>query len=89
MAKLKMKNPIVTRLMISETNKKMHEFAKDIGISQPYLSQILNEKRNPSPTIGHKIATGLGLKIEDIFFTQIDNNCNQFEKERKLHNDLF
>lgn len=81
MAKLKLKNPIVTKLMISESNKSMYEFARDIGISQPYLSQILNGKRNPSPTIGYRIANGLGLKIEDIFFTYVDNNCNQHGKE--------
>lgn len=63
-----LKDPIKTRLLIAETGKSLRSFSRKISISHSYLSQILNGKRNPSPTVAYKIAKGLNLKIEDVFF---------------------
>lgn len=73
-----------TILKIAETGNSMREFSKHIGMSQGYLSQLLNGEKKPSPTIAGKIAKGLGVKIEDIFFVKvIDKTINrEIIKER-------
>ena len=67
MIEMKLKDSAVICIMIAEQGKSLRSFAKEIGVSHPYLSQILNGKRNPSPLISHKLASGLNLKTEDIF----------------------
>lgn len=52
-------------------------FAKKIGISGPYLSQIISGKKTPSPKIAKKICDCLGAAFDDIFFIQKDNKCYQ------------
>lgn len=84
MAQLKLKDPVVVKIMIGELGKTIHEFSKEIGVSQPYLSQVLNGKRNPSPTIGYKIAIGLSLKMEDVFFINNDNNCYRYRRSDEV-----
>lgn len=69
MVKLTLKNCENTRILIAENGKSLREFANYIDISHSYLSQILNERRNPSPTVAYKIAKGLDLNIKDIFFS--------------------
>ena len=71
MPKLKLKDSTVTRIMIAEKGKSLRCFAQMIRISHPYLSQVLNGKRNPSPTVAYKIASGVGLNIEDVFEIKI------------------
>lgn len=65
--KLSLKDKKVARMLIAERGKSLRAYSKEIGISHVYLSQVLNERRNPSPTVAHKISSGLGLKIEDLF----------------------
>lgn len=67
MVKCILRNEITTRLMIAEKMGSLKTFANEIGISQTYLTQILKCDRSPSPTIAHKIAKGLGRKVDDIF----------------------
>jgi DNA-binding XRE family transcriptional regulator len=78
MVKCILKNEISTRVMIAEKSGSLKTFANEIGISQTYLTQILKCDRSPSPTIAHKIANGLSLKIDEIFLIEnvaIDNPC--------------
>jgi transcriptional regulator with XRE-family HTH domain len=65
-----LRDGLTTRIMIAETGNSLREFAKNACISHSYLSQILSGKRNPSPTIAHRIANNLNLKIEDIFLAE-------------------
>lgn len=45
-------------------------FAKEIGISGPYMSQIVKGNRHPGPQISKKICDGLEVGFDDIFFIQ-------------------
>lgn len=55
---------------IARTGCTQSKFAERIGISQPYLNQIINQEKNPGPAIAKKITDGLGKKLEDYFFIQ-------------------
>jgi transcriptional regulator with XRE-family HTH domain len=70
MVKLQLKNVGEVRLMIAKTGKNLSTFSKHIGISQPYLSQVLNGEKFPSPITAGKISKGLGVNIEDIFLIE-------------------
>jgi len=59
------------RILIAKTGQSLRGFSKMIGVSQPYLSQILSGKQKPSATVAYKIAKGLNLDIEDIFLTKM------------------
>jgi len=72
-----LKDNTSTRLSIAKKGESLRGFSKNIGISHAYLSQILNEKRNPSPIIAHKIAKGLDKEIEEIFLIKtVDESTN-------------
>ncbi|MBJ7884466.1 helix-turn-helix transcriptional regulator [Bacillaceae bacterium HSR45] len=43
------------------------ELASELGVGVSYLSQILNNKKTPSPKLAKNIADTLGVKIKDIF----------------------
>ncbi|WP_117170599.1 helix-turn-helix domain-containing protein [Paraliobacillus sediminis] len=73
---VKPKNPTEIRILIAEGGNSLRTFAEEIGISHPYVSQILNFKRNPSPVAAAKIAEGLGLKLGDIFLIESVANDN-------------
>jgi len=45
------------------------QLAKNVGISRPYLSDIENSKRQVSGEVMIRIARYLGVKVEEIFFT--------------------
>lgn len=68
---IQLKNSAETKIMMAKKGKTIRSFSKLIGVSHPYLSQILNKKRNPSATVAHKIAEGLGVKVEDIFLIKV------------------
>lgn len=71
MVRVTLKDSLSTRLSIAKTGKSLRGFSKNVGISHAYLSQILNKKRNPSPTVAHKIASGLDTEIEEIFLVKL------------------
>lgn len=52
-------------------------FAISSGISTPYMSQIVNGKRNPSPQMAKKVCEGLNAEFDDIFFIENDNKSYQ------------
>ncbi|ATQ50754.1 helix-turn-helix domain-containing protein [Staphylococcus epidermidis] len=43
------------------------ELANELGIGVSYLSQILNNRKTPSPKLAKKIANTLSVEIQDIF----------------------
>ncbi|MCJ1787577.1 helix-turn-helix transcriptional regulator [Staphylococcus warneri] len=43
------------------------ELASELGVGVSYLSQILNNKKTPSPKLAKNIADTLGVEIKDIF----------------------
>jgi transcriptional regulator with XRE-family HTH domain len=61
------------KLLLAKRGLSQREFAKGISISHCYLSQIINGKRKPSPKLAGRIASGLKMGIEDIFFIQGGN----------------
>ncbi|WP_144508298.1 helix-turn-helix domain-containing protein [Bacillus mycoides] len=43
-------------------------FAKSLGFSAPYVSQIISKRRNPSSAAARKITELLGVEFDEIFF---------------------
>lgn len=43
------------------------ELSKRVGVTPTHISYILNNKRDPSMELFNKIATALGVHIEEIF----------------------
>lgn len=47
--------------------------SKKTGISRPYLFDLENNRKiNPSLDTMYKIATALNVKVDDLFFTELD-----------------
>lgn len=44
------------------------EVSKEIGINRVYLNEIINEKSEPSITIGLLLEKALGFPIKDLFY---------------------
>lgn len=73
--KLKDAQDLEKRIMIAGFSQR--SFAIHIGISSPYLNQVVKEVRNPSAKIAKKICEGLGVEFDDIFFIDVDNKSYQ------------
>lgn len=71
MLRITLKNGDETRVLIAKAGKSLRSFASSIGISHCYLSQVINNKRTPSPGVAHKIAKELGQEIDDIFLVKM------------------
>ncbi|PKE16728.1 helix-turn-helix transcriptional regulator [Macrococcoides caseolyticum] len=56
-------------LTVTDLSKKIHS-------DLPYLSQVLNGKRNPSPKLAKRIADALDVEITDIFTIEINKEAN-------------
>ncbi len=67
MLKVHFKDVHKVRLEIAKRGLTLNDFASDIGISQSYLSQLLNESNTPSPRVAFKISNGLGVDFEEFF----------------------
>ena len=46
------------------------ELAEKVGIANSYLSEIENDKQNPSLKMLHRIAIALGVKVENLLETK-------------------
>lgn len=66
-----LRDKLKTRLLIAESGNSLRGFSNKVNVSHCYLSQILSGQRDPSPIVASKIADGLNVKIEDIFFAKI------------------
>lgn len=75
--------PIMSNLLIKNAEEVYSKMAlkgynvkllsSTVGVTNPYLSSILNGKRTPSPSLAKKIADSLSLEIGDIFY--IKESC--------------
>ena len=68
MIKFKIKNPQQMKLLIAKKGFTLRGFASYAGISHSYLSQIVNERTQPSARIASYIAKGLDTDLESLFF---------------------
>jgi len=61
----------------------MKKAAKDIGISQPYLSQIANGVRNPSLKTARKIASAFGITVSELLGETECKHANKIKTDHK------
>ena len=60
-------------------NLSIYKLSKITCINRPYLTQLENNKKfNPSLSTMYKIAKALNVKVDDLFYTELD-----LEKVRK------
>lgn len=71
MLTITLKDKEKTRLSIAKSGYTIRGFSKHINVSSGYLSEILNGKKEPSPTMAQKIAKGLGEETESIFLFRV------------------
>lgn len=65
------------RKMLLINGYSQRSFAMKIEVSSPYITQIVNGERYPSAKTAKKIADGLGVTFEDIFFIDDANSSEQ------------
>lgn len=83
MIKFTVRDKADVSILIAKKGCSLRNYAKEIGISNALLSQVLNKRRNPSPEMAKKIAGGIGKSIDDIFFV----NCAHTESEKEGKTD--
>lgn len=67
-------------------NMTISELSKVTGICQPYLTQLENNKKyNPSLEIMNKIAYALNVKIDDLFYSDLDIKKLKKKLYRKIN----
>jgi len=67
MLKVKLNAPTIRRYL-AKKSRSQNWFARHIGISSGYLSQMLNGTRDPSPRMRRKILDVLaGYEFDDLF----------------------
>lgn len=71
-----------------EKNITQEELASKVGISRKYLSMIEKNRTTPSIEVGVKIANGLSVNVERIFFTVTNETKEKLPKSIKFI-DLF
>lgn len=54
-------------MTLIEKGYSQRAFSKNLGMSENYLNQIINEKKNPSPAVAKKILSELKLNFDDVF----------------------
>lgn len=60
------------RIIIAERRIHQKELAKQVGIRESTLSEIVNEKREPTLTTAMKIARALGMEVGQIWELEED-----------------
>lgn len=76
--KIKLKDDRFLKLKLIICGFSQREYARKIGISEPYANQIVNGIRNPSPSVAKRTVDLLGVDFSDIFF--IDRACKSEQK---------
>lgn len=74
---IKLKNVQFIKEMIARSGYSIRDFGEAVGISKPYVVQIVNGQRNPSPKVAKSIIDNLGCQFDDIFFIENDSKRNQ------------
>lgn len=75
--KISFKDPKSFRRMLMSNGYSQRKFASAADISGPYMSQIVQGKRNPSPNMAKKICDTLEVQFDDIFFVDSGYKSNQ------------
>lgn len=70
----------ILRLLRIANDFTMSELARELDVSQPYISQIESGKKKPSEELIDKYARALGVKKSIILY---------FDSEQKIHNYKF
>ena len=69
-------------------NITIYRLSKMTGINRPYLTQLENNKKfNPSLKIMYKIANALEVKVDDLFYSELD--LNKLKKEMYRRIDVY
>jgi len=68
---VRIRDAAYTKLEIAKAGYTLRGYSRVIGISHSYLSQILNQKRNPSPAIASKISAGLHEEVDAFFLIDL------------------
>lgn len=63
--------------LLMRNGDSLRSFARQAGISSPYMSQLIKGNRNPSPKMAKKICESLEVKFDDIFFIDSGYKSNQ------------
>jgi transcriptional regulator with XRE-family HTH domain len=67
------KEDVDVKLLIAKRGINQKDFANNIGISQSYLSQLVNGLKKPSPATAGRIAKALKVDVNEIFFITSGN----------------
>ncbi|USS93962.1 helix-turn-helix transcriptional regulator (plasmid) [Fructilactobacillus ixorae] len=81
MLSLKAKNPKELQKMLSMNGFSIRSFSKKINSSPAYTSRVIKGVQSPYPPFAKKMADGLGVKIDDIFFA--DDGCKSKPKTKE------
>ncbi len=66
-------------------NITIYRLSKITGISRPYLTQLENNKKfNPSLATMYKIANALEVKVDDLFYSELDIDSLKEEMYRRI-----
>lgn len=65
--KIVLKNKKKLCITLIENGYSQRAFSKSLGMSENYLNQIMNDKKNPSPAVAKKILSALKLNFNDVF----------------------
>ena len=66
-------------------NITLYRLSKITGINRPYLTQLENNKKfNPSLSTMYKIANALNVKVDDLFYSQLDIKKLKKEMYRRM-----
>lgn len=65
--KIVIKDTDATKLEVIKLGMNMRQFADRLEIGQSYLSNILQGKKNPSPSLAKRITDEIGKPIQEVF----------------------
>lgn len=75
--KIKLNDVQFFKLKLIMSGLSQREYARKIGISEPYANQIVNGIRNPSPSVAKRTVDLLDVEFSDIFFIEHACKSNQ------------
>ena len=75
----------VIRNIRESKNITIYKLSKMTGINRSYLTQLENNKKyNPSLKIMYSIATALEVKVDDLFYSELDIDNLKEEMYRRI-----
>jgi len=83
-----MKLGIIISSFRKEKGLKQGQLARELGISQTYLSQIERDKKEPNLSLLKKIAKQLNIPLPIIFFFSLEAE-DLPENKRNIFNKIF